>query len=162
MTKADTYFQPALTSAPNDWTLVLTYMVATPSISLATGSYVGAQEVTISDSTAGSKIYYTTDGTVPTSSSTPYTGPLSIATSSTVQAIAVLLGLPERSRLFRAYHHIATVVADSNSADSSSPDSSPTDSVADAEAGEARVLPAALECIRSGDDHTARSGLGSG
>ncbi len=93
-TKADTYFQPALTAAPNDWTLSLTYMVATPSISPATGSYVGAQEVTISDSTAGSKIYYTTDGTVPTSSSTPYTGPLSIATSSTVQAIAVLLGSP--------------------------------------------------------------------
>ncbi len=93
-TKADTYFQPALTSAPNDWTLALTYMVATPSISLATGSYAGAQEVTISDSTAGSKIYYTTDGTIPTNSSTPYTGPLSVATSSTVQAIAFLLGSP--------------------------------------------------------------------
>jgi outer membrane biosynthesis protein TonB len=94
LAKTDTYFQPALTAAPNDWTLSLTYMVATPSISPATGSYVGAQEVTISDLTAGSKIYYTTDGRVPTSSSTPYTSPLSVATSSTVQAIAVLLDSP--------------------------------------------------------------------
>jgi Chitobiase/beta-hexosaminidase C-terminal domain len=94
LAKTNTYFQPALTATPGDWTLPLTYMVAVPAISPATGSYVGAQQVTISDSTPGSKIYYTTNGTVPTSSSTPYTGPLSIATSSTVQAIAVLLGSP--------------------------------------------------------------------
>ena len=94
LAKADAYFHPALTAAPDDWTLSLAHMVATPSISPATGSYVGAQEITISDSTAGSKIYYTTDGTAPTSSSTPYTGPLSVATSSNVQAVAVLLGSP--------------------------------------------------------------------
>ena len=92
LAKSDAYFQPALTAAPNDWTLTLTYTVATPSISLATGSYVGTQQVTISDSTAGSIIHYTTDGTLPTSSSPSYAGPLSIAVSSTVQAIAVLEG----------------------------------------------------------------------
>jgi Chitobiase/beta-hexosaminidase C-terminal domain len=92
LAKADTSYQPTLTSAPPDWTLTLTYLVATPSISLGTGSYVGTQEVTISDSTAGSAIHYTTDGTVPTSSSPLYAGPLSIAVSTTVQAIAVLEG----------------------------------------------------------------------
>ncbi len=88
----DTPYLPALVAAPPDWTLTLTYLVATPTISAATGTYVGAQQVTISDSTAGTTIYYTTDGTVPTTSSTIYTGPISIAVSSTVQAIAVLSG----------------------------------------------------------------------
>ena len=90
LAKAETYFSPTLTAAPNDWTLALTYLVAAPSISLATGTYVGAQEVEISDSTAGSIIHYTTDGTVPTSSSPIYSGALSISVSSTVQAIAMV------------------------------------------------------------------------
>ena len=94
LAKADTSYQPTLASAPPDWTLTLTYLVATPSISLGTGSYVGTQEVAISDATAGSAIHYTTDGTVPNSSSPLYAGPLSIAVSTTVQAIAILQGSP--------------------------------------------------------------------
>ncbi len=89
LAKEANYFQPALTVAPNDWTLTLASFVAAPAISLATGSYTGPQEVTISDATAGSKIYYTTDGTVPTSSSPPYSGALSISVSSKLQAIAI-------------------------------------------------------------------------
>ena len=89
---ADTAFQPTLTAAPADWTLTLSYPVATPSISPGTGTYAGTQEVTISDSTPGSTIYYTTDGTAPTSSSPSYAGAISIAVTSTVQAIAVLEG----------------------------------------------------------------------
>jgi hypothetical protein len=92
LVKPDTPFLPTLTAAPSNWMLTLTYAVATPSISLATGSYVGTQEVTITDSTAGSSIHYTTDGTLPTSSSPPYAGAISIAATSTVQAIAVLEG----------------------------------------------------------------------
>jgi hypothetical protein len=87
---APTVFQPALAAAPADWTLSLSYPVATPSISLATGTYTGIQSVTISDATTGSKIYYTTNGTVPTSSSSVYSGAISIGVSSTVQAIAML------------------------------------------------------------------------
>jgi Chitobiase/beta-hexosaminidase C-terminal domain/Right handed beta helix region len=92
LVRPHTPFQPTLPTAPPDWTLNLTYIVATPSISLGTGTYTGTQEVTISDSTAGSSIHYTTDGTSPTSSSPSYTGPISIAVSSLVQAIAVLEG----------------------------------------------------------------------
>jgi hypothetical protein len=92
LVKDSTDFEPTVTAAPSDWTLPLTYLVATPSISLATGTYSGTQEVTISDATEGSTIYYTTDGTVPTSSSSLYTGPISIAVSSTIKAIAVLTG----------------------------------------------------------------------
>ncbi len=65
---------------------------ATPSISPATGTYTGTQQVTISDATSGATIYYTIDGTVPTASSTPYTSAISISASATVQAIAILGG----------------------------------------------------------------------
>jgi Chitobiase/beta-hexosaminidase C-terminal domain len=92
LVKGSTAFEPTVTTAPSDWTLTLTYLVATPSISLATGTYTGTQNVTISDATPGSTIYYTTDGTVPTSSSSVYTAPISIAVSSTIKAIAVLTG----------------------------------------------------------------------
>ena len=87
-----TPFQPALTAMPTDWTLHLTFTVATPNLSLGTGTYNGPQELTMSDSTKGSTIYYTTDGTVPTTSSPTYTGAISIGTSSTVQAMAALQG----------------------------------------------------------------------
>ena len=88
-----TPFQPTLSAAPADWTLSLSSpVVATPSLSLGTGTYVGKQQVSISDSTAGSTIYYSTDGTVPTSSSPSYAGAISIAATATVQAIAVLNG----------------------------------------------------------------------
>jgi len=92
LVSGSTAFQPALTAAPSDWTLKLSYVVATPSISLASGTYAGTQQVTITDATTGSVIYYTTDGTAPTTSSTLYTGPISIGVSSTVKAMAVLSG----------------------------------------------------------------------
>jgi hypothetical protein len=90
LTTAPTAFQPTLTAAPPDWTLALSQPVATPAISLATGSYVGSQTVTITDATSGAKIYYTTDGTIPSSASLLYSGPISIPVTSTVQAIAVV------------------------------------------------------------------------
>jgi predicted outer membrane repeat protein len=63
-------------------------VASTPTFSLNPGTYSSAQTVTISDTTAGTKIYYTTDGTVPTSASTLYTGTLTVLTSETLQAIA--------------------------------------------------------------------------
>jgi Legume lectin domain/Chitobiase/beta-hexosaminidase C-terminal domain len=61
---------------------------AGPELLPAPGTYTTAQSVQISDSTANSTIYYTTDGTTPTHSSTVYQGPIAISTTTTINAIA--------------------------------------------------------------------------
>ena len=66
--------------------------VATPVLSLAGGTYTGTQSLTITDSTVGASIYYTTDGTTPSTSSTLYSGAISVAASETVNAIAAYSG----------------------------------------------------------------------
>ena len=49
----------------------------------------GSQSLTITDSLTGATTYYTTDGTSPTTSSTEYTGPITVSSSETIEAIAV-------------------------------------------------------------------------
>ncbi|WP_185827377.1 chitobiase/beta-hexosaminidase C-terminal domain-containing protein [Edaphobacter aggregans] len=65
---------------------------ATPVFTPAGGSYTAVQSVAITDATAGSVIYYTTDGTTPSASSTVYSGPISVTATKTIQAIAVATG----------------------------------------------------------------------
>jgi hypothetical protein len=65
---------------------------ATPAFSLAAGTYVNTQTVTITDSTVHAAIYYTTDGTSPTPASNLYGGPIVVPASETVRAIAVATG----------------------------------------------------------------------
>ena len=68
--------------------------VATPTFTPNGASgFTGTQSVTISCTTAGAKIYYTTDGTTPTASSTEYTTSLSLSSTTTVKAIAVNAGM---------------------------------------------------------------------
>jgi len=64
-------------------------VVATPVIKPATGTYTGTQTVSITDSTAGSTIHYTTNGNTPTTSSTIYKGTFRVSTTKTIHAIAV-------------------------------------------------------------------------
>jgi hypothetical protein len=66
--------------------------VATPVISPVTGTYAPGQVVTITDSTAGATIYYTTDGSTPTTSSTVYTSSFAVSATATVNAIAAASG----------------------------------------------------------------------
>ncbi len=63
--------------------------VATPIFSPVAGPYGAAQTVTLATSTSGASIYYTTDGTTPTTGSTLYTVPFSVSTTQTVKALGV-------------------------------------------------------------------------
>jgi hypothetical protein len=66
--------------------------VAAPTFSAASGRYGGALTVTLSDATAGATIYYTTDGTTPTTSSARYIGAIKVSSTQKVKAIAVQTG----------------------------------------------------------------------
>jgi hypothetical protein len=62
--------------------------LATPTFSILPGSYSSTQTVSIT-APAGAQIYYTTNGLLPTSSSTPYTAPITVGTSEVIQAVAI-------------------------------------------------------------------------
>src|SRR5262249_39079925 len=76
---------------------------ATPTFSLAAGTYTGSQSVTIQDATSGATIYYTTDGTTPTTASIVYSAPVTISATETVQAIAVASGFTTSAVATAAY-----------------------------------------------------------
>ena len=63
--------------------------VATPTFSPAAGTYTSAQTVSISCATSGATIYYTTDGSTPTTGSNVYSTALTISETTTVKAMAV-------------------------------------------------------------------------
>ena len=73
----------------HDYTLHVTESVEAPVFSPEAGYYTSAQTVTITSATSGASIYYTLDGSTPTTSSTLYSNPLSINATTTVKAIAV-------------------------------------------------------------------------
>ena len=70
-----------------------TIKVATPVFSVASGAVESETSITITCNTEGAKIYYTTDGSNPTSSSTEYTGAISVTAAVTLKAIAVKDGM---------------------------------------------------------------------
>ena len=68
--------------------------VSAPTFGTAEGSFNAAFDLTLSCATAGATIYYTTDGTTPSASSTEYTAPIAIpAATTTVKAIAICDGI---------------------------------------------------------------------
>jgi sugar lactone lactonase YvrE len=64
------------------------YQTAAPVFAPAAGTYTSAQSVTITDTTAGATIFYTTDDSTPTASSTAYTTPIAVSSTETLKAIA--------------------------------------------------------------------------
>ena len=97
------YSTTALTEGPHS--IVATYSgddVNLPSTSktfsetitgtTATATPTVSQTITIADATKGYTVYYTTDGTTPTTKSTKYTGPITITSGKTLKFIAVAPG----------------------------------------------------------------------
>lgn len=72
-----------------------TTKVATPTFSLEEGTYTEAQSVTITTTTEGATIYYTIDGTDPTTESNLYSEAVSITETTTLKAIAVKEGMTD-------------------------------------------------------------------
>ena len=68
-------------------------VTAAPTIYPDGGTFTNSTQVSLSCSTLGATITYTTNGNAPTSASTPYTGPFTLSGSATVKAVAVASGL---------------------------------------------------------------------
>ena len=72
--------------------------VSTPQFSPSPGTYSSAQTVTITSGTSGATIYYTIDGSDPTTGSTAYSAPVTLpGTTTTLKALAVKSGLDDSS-----------------------------------------------------------------
>jgi len=74
-------------------------LTATPTASPAAGAYSSAQTVSLSDTTSGAMICYTTDGSIPAATTpgtcshgTTYTSPISVSATTTILAIGTLAG----------------------------------------------------------------------
>ena len=78
-------------------------VAATPAFSPGAGTYTSPQPVTLSDTTPGATIYYTTDGSTPTTASAVYTSPISVSANTTLQALAVAPGLTQSFVASAAY-----------------------------------------------------------
>ena len=88
---------PVLPPAPNKET------VATPAFSVAAGEVVSGTTVTITCTTEGAKIYYTTDSSAPTTASTEYTAAISVTEAVTIKAIAVKDGMNDSTVASASY-----------------------------------------------------------
>jgi hypothetical protein len=62
---------------------------APPTFNPGAGTYDSAQVVTISTTTPGAAIYYTTDGSTPTMNSALYSSPITVSSTETLEAISV-------------------------------------------------------------------------
>ena len=90
-----TPFQPVDSVAPSSWALPILPIAAMPTFSTGTGTYSSAQFVTLSDATAGAVIYYTLDGSTPTSASPIYNGSqgvITVSSNETINTIAQASG----------------------------------------------------------------------
>ncbi|MEF2247338.1 chitobiase/beta-hexosaminidase C-terminal domain-containing protein [Paenibacillus sp. IITD108] len=85
------------------YTLLPLEQVAKPLANPASSAVVSGTKVSLTSTTDGAVIYYTTDGTTPTSASTSYTGPIEITGAMTLRAMAVKPGMLDSEVLTEQY-----------------------------------------------------------
>ncbi len=75
-------------------TATATYRIQVTPVAAApvAGIYTTAQIVTLTSTTSGASIHYTTDGSTPSEASPAYVGPIAVSTSLTIKAVALRLG----------------------------------------------------------------------
>ena len=72
-------------------------VAAAPVITPKGGTFSASQSVTMSTATSSASIYYTLNGSTPTTASTLYAGPITISSNTTVKAIAAASGYLQSS-----------------------------------------------------------------
>lgn len=77
--------------------------VATPTANPISGALISGDHVSLACTTANATIYYTDDGTTPTSASTEYSTPIEITTGKTIKAIAIKTGMTNSSVMSETY-----------------------------------------------------------
>lgn len=82
----------------------------TPTASPAAGAVISGTAITLSTTTEDATIYYTIDGTTPTTASIQYTSPIPITTAQTIKAIAVKSGM-NNSEVLTVVYTIVTGTA---------------------------------------------------
>lgn len=102
-TSADYQMWTVKSSVNGDYPIFGVESVANPTFSPVGGAYTAAQSVTISCATPDADIYYTTDGSAPTTDSTKYTASVSVSSTTTLKAIAVKSGLADSAVSTAAY-----------------------------------------------------------
>ena len=83
--------------------------VADLKISHVSGTYWGDQSVTITTKTKGASIYYTTDGSTPTASSSLYSSAIDVTADQTIKAVGIKAGL-ENSEIVTANYNIISSI----------------------------------------------------
>ena len=95
--------------------------VATPTFSPAAGTYYNPIDVAIACGTTGANIYYTTDGSTPSASSTAYSAPIAVSENTTIKAIAIKgekqSEVAEAAYVFAEATPVANIAAYNNVAD---------------------------------------------
>jgi AraC-like DNA-binding protein len=130
-----------LTGDTNSAVVSATYIInltaAAPLFSPAAGSYTSTQTVTLSDTTPGAAIYYTANGSMPSTSSTLYSGAITVSASETIQAIAVATGNSNSSIASAAYNISLTAATPTFSVPTGNYTSTQSVSIADTTTGAA-------------------------
>jgi len=97
------------TGASQGSTTVATYTIAavSPTFSPGSGTFCSPTSVTILDATPGATIYYTTDGSFPTTSSmscnSPCVVPSKVSTTTTIRAMAAGTGISQSGTVVATY-----------------------------------------------------------